>query len=219
MLNPIQTLCRIGITSLLFILACNTAVVAATQQQPESASNELAAFADLLKSPANPVVTISTNKGDIVIELFEKEAPQSVRNFLYYVNSGYYTGTIFHRVIPDFMIQGGGFSESLQKKSGLAETIENEADNGLKNERGTLAMARTQDPHSATSQFFINAKDNDFLDFKAKNRSGWGYAVFGRVIQGMDIVEAIEASTTTTKSGHRDVPEQTVIMESVSQLR
>jgi peptidyl-prolyl cis-trans isomerase B (cyclophilin B) len=217
MLNSIQILRRIVFTSLLLILACNSAVAAATQQQQENASNEQAAFADLLKSSSNPVVTISTNKGDIVVELFAEEAPQSVRNFLHYVNSGYYTDTIFHRVIPDFMIQGGGFSESMQKKPGLAATIENEADNGLKNERGTLAMARTQDPHSATSQFFINAKDNAFLDFKAKNQSGWGYAVFGRVIQGMEVVEAIENSTTTTKSGYRDVPKQAVIMERVSQ--
>jgi peptidyl-prolyl cis-trans isomerase B (cyclophilin B) len=217
MLNSIQILRRIVFTSLLLILACNSAVAAATQQQQENASNEPAAFAGLLKRSSNPVVTISTNKGDIVVELFAEEAPQSVRNFLHYVNSGYYTDTIFHRVIPDFMIQGGGFSESMQKKAGLAATIENEADNGLKNERGTLAMARTQDPHSATSQFFINAKDNAFLDFKAKNRSGWGYAVFGRVIQGMEVVEAIENSTTTTKSGYRDVPKQAVIMERVSQ--
>jgi len=195
--------------------------VAATTQQPspESGSNEPAPFAGLLKRASNPVVSLSTNRGDIVVELFEEEAPQSVRNFLYYVNSGYYTDTIFHRVIPDFMIQGGGFTESMQKKAGLADTIENEADNGLKNERGTLAMARTQDPHSATSQFFINAKDNDFLDFKAKSRSGWGYAVFGRVIQGMDIVEAIENSTTTTKSGYQNVPRQVVIMQGVSQLQ
>ena len=222
MFASIQMLCRCGFTSLLLILACNSVVAAATQQQqplPENASNELAAFADMLKRSNNPVVTISTNKGDIVIELFEEEAPQSVRNFLYYANSGYYTDTIFHRVIPDFMIQGGGFTEDMQKKPGLTDTIENEADNGLKNERGTLAMARTQDPHSATSQFFINTKDNDFLDFKAKSKSGWGYAVFGRVIQGMDIVEAIENSTTTTRSVYRDVPKQAVIMESVSQAR
>ena len=222
MLASNQMFCRIVFANLLLILACNSVVAAATQQQQplqENASNELASFSGLLKRSSNPVVVISTNKGDIVIELFEEEARQSVRNFLYYVNSGYYTGTIFHRVIPDFMIQGGGFTDSMQKKSGLADTIENEADNGLKNERGTLAMARTQDPHSATSQFFINTKDNDFLDFKVKNRSGWGYAVFGRVIQGMDIVEAIEGSETTARSGYRDVPEQAVIMESVSQLR
>jgi len=218
MLTSIAKFCRIVFTSLLFTLVCNSAVAATTQQpSPESGSNEPAPFAGLLKRASNPVVSLSTNRGDIVVELFEEEAPQSVRNFLYYVNSGYYTDTIFHRVIPDFMIQGGGFTESMQKKAGLADTIENEADNGLKNERGTLAMARTQDPHSATSQFFINAKDNDFLDFKAKSRSGWGYAVFGRVIQGMDIVEAIENSTTTTKSGYRDVPKQAVIMERVSQ--
>lgn len=221
MLASIQMFSRIVFTSLLLILACNSVAAAATQQQPlqENASNELATFSGLLKRSSNPVVIISTNKGDIVIELFEEEARQSVRNFLYYVNSGYYTDTIFHRVIPNFMIQGGGFIESMQKKPGVADTIQNEADNGLKNDRGTLAMARTQDPHSATSQFFINTKDNDFLDFKSKNRSGWGYAVFGRVIQGMEIVEAIEGSTTTSRSGYRDVPEQTVIMESVSQLR
>jgi peptidyl-prolyl cis-trans isomerase B (cyclophilin B) len=222
MFTSIQMFRRCVFTSLLLILACNSAVAAATQQQQplqENASNELAAFAGLLKRSSNPVVTISTNKGDIVIELFEEEATQSVRNFLYYVNSGYYTDTIFHRVIPNFMVQGGGFTESMRKKPGLAETIENEADNGLKNERGTLAMARTQDPHSATSQFFINTKDNDFLDFKAKNTNGWGYAVFGRVIQGMDIVDAIEGSTTTTKSGYQNVPKQTVIMEGATQLR
>lgn len=222
MLNSIHVTCRIVFTSLLLVLACNTAVLAATQQQqqiPENAGNELAPFAGLLENADNPVVTISTNKGDIVIELFAEGAPGSVRNFLQYVNSGYYTGTIFHRVIPDFMIQGGGFTESMQKKPGLAATIQNEADNGLKNKRGTLAMARTQDPHSATSQFFINARDNGFLDFKAKSRSGWGYAVFGRVIQGMEIVEAIEGSKTITKSGYQDVPIQAVIMESVSQSR
>lgn len=222
MLTSIRTFCRIIFTSLLLTLACNSALVAATQQQQplqENASNELAAFTGMLKRSNNPVVIISTNKGDIVIELFKEEALLSVRNFLYYVNSGYYTDTIFHRVIPNFMIQGGGFTDSMQKKPGLADTIENEADNGLKNERGTLAMARTQDPHSATSQFFINTKDNTFLDFKAKNQSGWGYAVFGRVIQGMDIVDAIENSTTTTKSGYQNVPEQAVIMESASQLR
>jgi peptidyl-prolyl cis-trans isomerase B (cyclophilin B) len=222
MLASIHMSCRTVFTSVLLILACNSTVAAATQQQQPlavNASNELAAFAGLLKRSSNPVVIISTNKGDIVIELFAEEAPQSVRNFLYYVNSGYYTDTIFHRVIPNFMIQGGGFSESMQKKPGVADTIQNEADNGLKNQRGTLAMARTQDPHSATSQFFINTKGNDFLDFKARNNSGWGYAVFGRVIQGMDIVDAIESSTTTTKSGYQDVPKQAVIMESVSQLR
>ena len=171
-----------------------------------------------LAQAANPKVKLETSKGTMIIELYPDKAPKSVANFLAYVNAGAYDGTIFHRVIKDFMNQGGGFTPDYEKVD-TREPIQNEADNGLKNERGTLAMARTQDPHSATSQFFINAKDNDFLDFKAKNRSGWGYAVFGRVIQGMDIVEAIENSTTTTKSGYRDVPKQTVIMESVSQLR
>ena len=172
-----------------------------------------------LKGSTNPVVTLSTNKGNIVLELFADEAPLSVRNFLQYVNSGFYTDTIFHRVIPDFMIQGGGFTESMQKKPGKSDVVKNEADNGLKNQRGALAMARTSDPHSATSQFFINTKDNDFLDFKAKNKNQWGYTVFGRVIEGMEVVEAIEQSMTTTKSSYRDVPKQAVIIQAVTRLQ
>jgi cyclophilin family peptidyl-prolyl cis-trans isomerase len=197
-----------------------SATATATQQQlQESAGEDLEALQDKLKSPGNPVVTLSTNKGNIVLELFADEAPKSVRNFLQYVDSGFYADTIFHRVIPNFMIQGGGFTENMRKKPGGLDAIGNEADNGLKNKRGTLAMARTSDPHSATSQFFINTRDNDNLNFKSKDKRKWGYTVFGRVIEGMDVVEAIEGSSTTTKSNYRDVPRQPVIIESVYQFQ
>ena len=166
----------------------------------------------------NPRIEMETTKGKIVLELYADKAPQTVKNFLAYVDTGFYDGTIFHRVIPNFMIQGGGFTADMKQKD-ARPPIDNEADNGLRNERGTIAMARTSNPHSATAQFFINTKGNDFLDFKARNNSGWGYAVFGRVIQGMDIVDAIENTKTTTKSGYQDVPKQAVIMESASQLR
>ena len=197
-----------------------SASAAATQQQlQKSAGNDLEALKERLKltGSTKPIVTLATNKGDIVFELYAEDAPQTVLNFLQYVESGFYADTIFHRVIPDFMIQGGGFTENMKKKPGGLDAVENEADNGLKNQRGALAMARTGDPHSATSQFFINTRDNDFLDFKAKDKSGWGYTVFGRVIEGMEVVEAIEESSTTTRSNHRDVPKQPVIIESASQ--
>ncbi len=163
------------------------------------------------------MVVFSTTMGDITIELYPEQAPITVENFLSYVDSGFFDGTIFHRVISNFMIQGGGFTENMRKKPGGLDAIGNEADNGLKNQRGTLAMARTSDPHSATSQFFINTRDNDNLNFKSKDRRKWGYTVFGRVIEGMDVVEAIEESSTTTISNYRDVPRQPVIIESVSQ--
>ena len=223
MLNSIHVTCRIVFTSLLLVLACNTAVLAATQQQqqiPENAGNELAPFAGLLENADNPVVTISTNKGDIVIELFAEEAPGSVRNFLQYVNSGYYTGTIFHRVIPDFMIQGGGFTESMQKKPGLAATIQNEADNGLKNKRGTPGHGTH--PGSAFRYFAVFHQCQGTTASLISRRKAEAVGVtpfFGRVIQGMEIVEAIEGSKTITKSGYQDVPIQAVIMESVSQSR
>lgn len=164
---------------------------------------------------ANPQVVIETNKGTIVAELYATEAPKSTENFLQYVDDGYYDGTIFHRVIPDFMIQGGGFTADMQKKD-TREPIENEADNGLENERGTLAMARTNDPHSASSQFFVNVTDNDFLNHRGKNPRGWGYAVFGKVIEGMDVVDAIVAVPTTRKGPMSDVPVEPVVIESVT---
>ena len=165
---------------------------------------------------ANPKVNLQTNKGLIVIELYPDQAPQSVANFLAYVDAGFYDGTIFHRVIPDFMIQGGGFTADLEKKVTRAP-IPNEADNGLKNERGTLAMARTNDPNSATAQFFINHKDNAFLDHSGKNPRGWGYAVFGRVTDGMSVVDAIATTPTGAKGMFpKDVPLETIVIEKAS---
>ena len=159
----------------------------------------------------NPRVALETSKGKIVLELFADKAPQTVKNFLAYVDAGYYDGTIFHRVIPDFMIQGGGFTVEMKKK-GTQPPIQNEADNGVRNKRGTIAMARTQDPHSATAQFFINTKDNDFLDHKGKTPQGWGYAAFGRVVEGMGVVDAISKSKTVTRGGYRDVPDVAIVM-------
>jgi cyclophilin family peptidyl-prolyl cis-trans isomerase len=158
-----------------------------------------------------PRVRMETDKGDIVIELDKTLAPKTVENFLSYVNAGFYEGTIFHRVIKGFMIQGGGLNENMQQKP-AGTPVPNEADNTLKNLRGTIAMARTQDPHSATSQFFINTVDNHFLDFKAKTASGWRYCVFGRVDEGMDAVDAIENLPTTSKGMYSDVPATAVVI-------
>ncbi|MEK8090641.1 peptidylprolyl isomerase [Thermithiobacillus plumbiphilus] len=161
----------------------------------------------------NPQVALHTNKGDIVLELDEAKAPKTVANFLEYVRSGHYNGTIFHRVINGFMIQGGGFDENMQQKDTRAP-IENEADNGLKNDIGTIAMARTNDPHSASAQFFINVGNNDFLNHSGKTPQGWGYAVFGKVIEGMDVVNAIKDVPTGNKGFHQDVPKENVVIES-----
>ena len=161
---------------------------------------------------SNPSVLLKTSKGVITLELDLKAAPKSVENFLGYVRDGFYDGTIFHRVIKGFMIQGGGFTEDMQQKSTRAP-IDNEANNGLQNKRGTAAMARTMDPHSATAQFFINTVDNTFLDHKGKNPSGWGYCVFGKVVEGMNVVDAIESVSTTSKAGQRDVPATPVTIE------
>ena len=159
----------------------------------------------------NPKVVLDTTKGKIVIELYLQNAPETVVNFLSYVDAKFYDGTIFHRVIPNFMIQGGGFTADMQRKPGK-EPIKNEADKGLKNERGTIAMARTGDPHSATAQFFINTVDNDFLNHKNKTQQGWGYAAFGKVIEGMDVVDAISAVKTTRYQQFRDVPAEPVVI-------
>ncbi len=160
----------------------------------------------------NPQVVLHSNKGDIVIELDAEKAPNTVENFLSYVDEGFFDETIFHRVIPGFMIQGGGFTADMQQKK-VHAPIENEAENGLKNLRGTLAMARTNDPHSATAQFFINLSDNDFLNFKAASGTGWGYAVFGKVVSGMDVVDAIAKVPTGNKGMHQDVPKDTVSID------
>ena len=159
-----------------------------------------------------PRVRIETNHGIISLEFYPQAAPQTVKNFIQYVQDGFYDGTIFHRVIKGFMIQGGGLTADMQKKA-TRTPIPNEADNGLKNQRGTIAMARTMNPHSATSQFFINTVDNPFLDHKGKNPKGWGYCVFGEVVDGMNVVDAIERLSTTVKTGRRDVPITPVIIK------
>ncbi len=162
----------------------------------------------------NPVVVMMTSKGEIRIELDQAKAPKTVENFLAYVDEGFYDGTIFHRVISNFMIQGGGFTPKMDQKD-TRDPIENEADNGLTNEKGTLAMARTSDPDSATAQFFINAGDtNDFLNHRGKTPQGWGYCVFGRVVDGLDVVEAIRQVSTGSQGMHQDVPEEPVLIES-----
>lgn len=167
-----------------------------------------------LAARSNPVVKLETSLGDIEIELYADKAPKSVENFLTYVNKGFYNGTVFHRIISGFMIQGGGLNDQMQLKA-TGAPVENEADNGLTNDQYTVAMARTADPHSATAQFFINVDDNDFLNFKAKNAQGWGYTVFGKVIKGTDVVDKIKAVETTTKGMHQDVPVTPVVIEKV----
>ena len=160
-------------------------------------------------------VLLKTNKGDITLSLDAVKAPKTVANFLQYVKSGHYDGTIFHRVINNFMIQGGGMGVGMKEKS-TGTPIENEANNGLKNERGTVAMARTSDPHSATAQFFINVNDNDFLNHTAPSAQGWGYAVFGKVTDGLDVVDAIRKVKTGNAGFHQDVPAEDVIIEKAS---
>jgi peptidyl-prolyl cis-trans isomerase B (cyclophilin B) len=157
-------------------------------------------------------VDLHTTAGVIRVELDEVEAPRTSANFLQYVTSGHYDGTVFHRVIKGFMIQGGGFAPGMKQKP-TGEPIANEANNGLKNDHYTLAMARTSDPHSATAQFFINVTDNDFLNFSSESPSGWGYAVFGKVVSGMDVVDRIEQSRTGRKGFHDDVPLEDVVIE------
>jgi peptidyl-prolyl cis-trans isomerase B (cyclophilin B) len=162
-------------------------------------------------------VDIETSKGTIRIELDEAKAPISSKNFLEYVDAGHYDGTIFHRVIPGFMVQGGGFEPGMRQKSTKA-TIQNEANNGLKNDKYTLAMARTSAPHSASSQFFINATDNKFLNFTAETASGWGYAVFAKVVSGSEVVDTIEGVKTGNKGGHGDVPVEDVTIVRASRV-
>ncbi len=190
-----------------FFLVCTlisaAAVHAADTQSPTAKENK----------PV--IVNMKTNQGTIVLELDANKAPKSVANFVEYAKKGFYDGTVFHRVIPGFMIQGGGFKPGMEQKE-TGATITNEADNGLKNATGTVAMARTSDPHSATAQFFINVADNAFLDYTASTPSGWGYTVFGKVTEGMDVVQKIEKTTTGMRSGFQDVPTQDVIIEKVT---
>jgi peptidyl-prolyl cis-trans isomerase B (cyclophilin B) len=158
------------------------------------------------------MIILQTNYGDISVELDHEKAPKTAANFEQYVREGFYDGTLFHRVIDGFMIQGGGFDEAFNQKP-TRDPIENEADNGLQNEAGTLAMARTQDPHSATAQFFINLADNAFLNHSGKSIQGWGYCVFGRVVDGMDVVEKIKGVTTARRGMHADVPAEDVVIQ------
>jgi len=167
---------------------------------------------------ALPQVKLETSLGDITLELNQDKAPETVENFLNYVNGGFYDGTIFHRVIKDFMIQGGGFTDEMVQKSPNA-SIKNEANNGLSNVRGSVAMARTSDPHSATAQFFVNTVDNGFLDFRGENGPAWGYAVFGNVVEGMDVIEKIRNVKTSNKGGHGDVPNEAIMIIKASVIK
>lgn len=163
----------------------------------------------------NPQVLLQTNKGNITLELDAEKAPKTVANFLNYVNEGFYNGTIFHRVIPNFMVQGGGFEVGMTQKN-TNDPVENEANNGLKNDVYTVAMARTSDPHSATAQFFINVANNGFLNHTNPTPNGWGYAVFGKVIDGTDVVDTLKGAKTGSKGFHQDVPVEDLIIESAS---
>jgi len=166
---------------------------------------------------ANPVIELSTSLGPIHIELYADKAPKTVANFLQYAKERFYDGTIFHRVIPGFMVQGGGFTSDMEQKK-TREPIANEAQNGLKNTTGTIAMARTSNPHSATAQFFINVADNEFLNFTGPTQQGFGYCVFGRVTEGMDVVNQIVATPTGNRSGHQNVPLKPIVIKSVRVL-
>ena len=170
------------------------------------------------QNPNDPIVLMSTSMGDVKVELYKDKAPKTVENFLSYVNEKFYDGTIFHRVIPRFMIQGGGFTPDMKQKPTHA-AITNEAGNGLKNDFGTLAMARTSDVNSATAQFFINVKDNDFLNHKDDSLQGFGYCVFGKVIEGSKVVQKIEGVATDSKGMYEDVPVQPVVIQSVKLVK
>lgn len=167
---------------------------------------------------ANPRVKVQTSEGSFVVELYPDKARQSVINFLYYVKSGFYNGTIFHRVIPGFVVQGGGFDLEMKQRPTTRKPVENEANNGLSNSRYTVSMARTQDPHSATSQFYVNVADNKALDFKAATPQGYGYAVFGKVVEGMDVVDRIAGVPTGDLAGSQNVPLKPIVIKSVTPM-
>jgi peptidyl-prolyl cis-trans isomerase B (cyclophilin B) len=192
----------------LFSLGCVLALAAG----PASAASAPIHSTQGTSMSSHPHVKLHTNKGDMLIELDADKAPKTVENFLAYVKEGFYDGTIFHRVINNFMIQGGGFEPGMKQKGAQAPVV-NEADNGLVNDRYTVAMARTSDPHSATAQFFINVADNGFLNHTAPSAQGWGYAVFGKVVKGQDIIDAIKAVPTGRKGFHDDVPKEDVVLE------
>lgn len=192
---------------MVLVVACGTGDGGAdnSSEEPEIETGD---------SMPHPTVTLTTNLGDIQLELFPEDAPESVENFLAYVEEGHYNGLIFHRVIPNFMIQAGGFTPDMNQRDASRESITNESDNGLHNLRGTVAMARTKAPHSAKAQFFINLVDNPNLDHRGID-DGWGYAVFGRVIDGMDVVDEIATQRTGDVGGHQNVPEEPIIIELV----
>ena len=192
-----------AIASLVLFTNSNNATTKGNQPMTETATD-------------NVSVMLETSMGNITIEIDMANAPNTGENFLAYVDDGYFVDTIFHRVIPNFMVQGGGITEDMKDKPSKRAAIKNEANNGLKNDRGTLAMARTGDPHSATSQFFINHADNGFLNHSSETAQGWGYAVFGKVTDGMDIVDAMAAVSTGNSGGHSDVPFETITITGVS---
>ena len=196
-----------------FLIVIVTAVAVIFFLSPSDQNNQTTYYP---QEDQMSLVTISTSAGDIHLELDAENAPITVANFLQLAKDGYYNGTIFNRIIDGFMVQGGGLDENMAPKPTGTEPIQNEANNGLKNDRGTLAMARTMDPHSATGQFFINHKDNDFLNHTSETSQGWGYAVFGSVIDGMDIVDQIALSTTSTVGGYADAPLEPTIINSVT---
>lgn len=206
------------VTTLVFLATTLhvTAPTTAFAQSEEATPSTEAAGAPAAGAPAdNPRVVLETDMGQVVIELFPDKAPKTVENFLSYVKSDFYPGTVFHRVMPGFMVQGGGFTADLTKKPTKAG-VENEADNGLRNDRGTVAMARTNHPHSATTQFFVNLVDNGFLNHRGKNPRGWGYAVFGRVVEGMNVVDAIAGVKTGNRNHMQNVPIEPIALNKVS---
>lgn len=201
------------------LVALTGLVLQAGMASAEEGAPDVSSTPTPAPSESTPMVTLKTTLGDITLELYADKAPDTVANFLQYVADGHYNGTIFHRVIDGFMIQGGGFTKEMQQKPTRAP-VKNEAANGLKNERGTIAMARTGDPHSASAQFFINVINNDFLNFRSPDRNGYGYCVFGKVVSGMDVVDKIKGVRTTTRGFHENVPvEPVVILEAVTVAR
>jgi len=215
-LRPNQFL--IAFFSFFFLIAgCNAsepkkveeAAKAVVEEVSSATTEQIVDKKDSGDQMSNPKIKLETSKGMMVIELDAEKAPNSAANFVEYVKDGFYDGVIFHRVIPNFMVQGGGMNPDMSEKSNKTP-IKNEANNGLKNDRGTLAMARTNDPHSATSQFFINLKDNDFLNHTSESPAGWGYAVFGKVVEGLDTVDEIAKVQTGNVGGHGDVPTEAV---------
>ena len=204
---------RIKVLTLIVGAVALLSACEASDQAPETAQPATAAATEKsLSNTGKPMIKLTTNLGTIAIELDFDNAPNTAANFQQYCEEGFYEGTIFHRVINGFMIQGGGMTADMSQKA-TRDPIKNEADNGLKNVKGSLAMARTGDPHSAAAQFFINVADNDFLNHTGKNMQGWGYAVFGQVVEGMDVVEEIKKVKTGSQGGHRDVPVETITIE------